>query len=246
MLGVIGHAIHISDLQEPTRLIFNQSNYSLSFNLLKDTGYWHTDIIPEDWHLFMQTFFSTQGEVEVDSLFLPTYIDAPEGNTWLGALNNRYQQCKRHAWGASDIPYVVKESIRHGEISLSKRFGRIYKMFETHIFWSTNWFILTLGALLPLVLNPAFARTSLGYNLPKIAEGMLRITLIALVIMIVFDLLMRPDYAKPKSVWQTIKEFVQWVTLPIVSLPMAVLPGLHAQTMLLFGKRLEYRTTEKV
>ena len=246
MLGVIGHAVHISDLQEPSRLIFNMSVYSLSFNLLYKTDYWHTDIIPEDWHFFLQTFFANKGDIEVNSLYLPTYIDAPEANTWFGSLNNRYQQCKRHAWGASDIPYMIKESIRHKEIPLSKRVARTYKMFETHVFWSTNWFILTLGALLPLILNPAFARTSLGYNLPKIAEGMLRITLIALLVMIIMDLIMRPDYAKPKTIWQTFKEFAQWVTLPIVTLPMAVLPGLHAQTMLLFGKRLEYRTTEKV
>ncbi len=246
MLGVIGHAIHLSDLQEPSKLIFNYSCYSLSFKMLHKAGYWHTNIIPEDWHLFLQTFFDNEGKVEVDPIYIPTHIDAPEGSTWFGSLKNRYEQCKRHAWGATDIPYAVVESIRHKEIPLLSRTMRIYKMTETHVVWSTSWFLLTLGATLPVLLNPAFSRTSLGYNLPRMAELVLTICLIALVVMIVVDLLLRPKHAKPKNIFQMVKEIVQWVTLPLVTLPMSVLPGLHAQTMLMFGKRLEYRVTEKV
>lgn len=246
MLGVIGHAIHLSDLQEPSRLIFNYSCYSLSFKLLDRVGYWDTDIIPEDWHLFLQTFFETSGEVEVEPIYLPTHIDAPHASTWFGSLKNRYDQCKRHAWGATDIPYAIVQSMKHPEIPLLKKVARIYKMIETHVIWSTNWFVLTMGATLPVIINPEFSRTSLGYNLPRMAEAVLTLCLLALAVMIVIDILMRPDKAKPKTVLSAIKEVVQWATLPLITLPMSVLPGLHAQTMLMFGKRLEYKTTDKV
>lgn len=246
MLGVIGHAIHLSDLQEPSKLIFNYSCYSLSFKLLESVGYWHTNIIPEDWHLFLQTFFEHKGEIEVDPLFLPTYIDAPEAKTWFGSLKNRYEQCKRHAWGATDIPYAIKESVKHKEIPIFARIMRIYKMIETHVIWSTNWFILSLGATLPVLVNPAFSRTSLGYSLPKMAQAVLTICLLALVVMIIVDLMLRPKEAKPNSAFAYIKEVVQWITLPLITLPLSVLPGLHAQTMLMAGKRLEYKVTEKV
>lgn len=246
MIAVIGHAIHLSDLQEASRLIFNYSCYSLSFKLLHSVGYWHTDIIPEDWHLFLQTFFENKGLIEVEPLYLPTSIDAPEAKTWRGSLKSRYEQCKRHAWGATDIPYAIKESMKHTEIPLLTRAFRIYKIFETHVIWSTNWFLLTLGATLPVIINPAFSRTSLGYNLPKIAETALTICLIALAVMIAVDLSLRPKEAKPKTAFAAVKEIVQWVTLPIVTLPLSVLPGLHAQTMLMVGKRLEYKVTEKI
>lgn len=246
MLGIIGHAIHLSDLQEPSKLIFNYSCYSLSFKMLHKLGYWHPDIIPEDWHLFLQAFFDNRGKVEVDPIYLPTHIDAPESNTWFGSLNNRYKQCQRHAWGATDIPFAIRESIRHTEISFITKLMRIAKMIETHVIWSTNWFTLSLGALLPVLLNPAFARTSLGYNLPRMAETVLRICLVALFVMITIDISLRPKIAKPKSPLDYIKEIVQWVTLPVVTLPMSVLPGLHAHTMLMFGKRMEYKTTDKI
>jgi hypothetical protein len=246
MLGVIGHAIHLSDLQEPSNLIFNYSCYSLSFKLLHETGYWHTDIIPEDWHLFLQTFFNNKGNVGVEPIYLPTYIDAPESKTWFGSLKNRYEQCKRHAWGATDIPYAIKESIRHPEIPFLRKLARIYKMIETHVVWSTNWFVLTLGATVPVIINDDFARTSLGYNLPRMAQAVLTICLLALVVMVIVDILLRPDKAKPDTIFKAIKEVVQWAFLPVITLPMSVLPGLHAQTMLMFGKRLEYKVTEKV
>jgi hypothetical protein len=136
--------------------------------------------------------------------------------------------------------------MKHTEIPLLTRAFRIYKIVETHVIWSTNWFLLTLGATLPTIVNPAFSRTSLGFSLPRVAQTVLTVCLIALVVMVVVDLSLRPKEARPKTVFDILKEIVQWVTLPIVTLPLSVLPGLHAQTMLMLGKRLEYRVTEKV
>ena len=182
----------------------------------------------------------------VEPLYLPTSIDAPEAKTWFGSLKNRYEQCKRHAWGATDIPYAIKESIKHTEIPFINRASRVYKIFETHVIWSTNWFLLSLGATLPVIVNPAFSRTSLGFTLPRVAETVLTICLLALVVMIIIDLMLRPKEMRPKGVFAAVKEVIQWVTLPIITLPLSVLPGLHAQTMLMMGKKLEYRVTEKV
>lgn len=246
IVGVIGHAIHLANLQEPTKLIFNYSCYSLSFKLLRDVGYWHTNIIPEDWHLFLQTFFAKRGKVEVEALFLPTSIDAAEAKTWFGSLKNRYEQCKRHAWGATDISYAVKQVIRHPEIPRLTRFLRVYKLIETHLIWSTNWFLLTLGATIPVIINPAFSRTALGYNLPRMAEGILTICLAALIVMIILDYALRPQHARPTSIFAATREVVQWITLPFVTLAMSVLPGLDSQTRLMLGKHMEYRVTEKV
>lgn len=246
IVGVMGHAHHLANLQEPSRLIFNYSCYSLSFKLLDEIGYWHTDIIPEDWHLFLQAFFEKYGKVEVEPIFLPTSIDAAEAKTWLGSLKNRYEQAKRHAWGATDIAFAVHEALRHPEIPFISRALRIYKLIETHLIWSTNWFILTLGASIPLWVNPAFSRTTLGYSLPKMAEGILNISLLALVMMIIIDFVLRPRHARPQTFFAAVGEVLQWITMPISTLFMSVIPGLDAQTRLMLGKRLEYKVTEKI
>ncbi|MCJ7792643.1 MAG: glycosyltransferase family 2 protein [Candidatus Marinimicrobia bacterium] len=246
IVGTMGNIAHVSQLLEPESLYFNYSTYSASLKMLDEVDYWHTDIIPEDWHIFLQCFFSNQGKVEVEPIFLPTSIDAPEGRTYFGSLKNRYLQCRRHAWGCTDIPYAIKQAFKHPEIPLWTKIFRIYKLVETHIIWSTNWFILTLGAWLPALVNPVFKQTALGYNLPRISRIILTICLAFLFVIIVLDYSLRPKRPKGLPRWQTALEYVQWILMPVAALFMSVIPGLHSQTQLMTGKRMEYRVTEKV
>jgi len=246
IVGIIGNIIHVSDLQAPDGMLFNYSTYSLSYKMLDDVGYWDTDIIPEDWHIFLQSFFGKEGKVKVNPIFLPTSIDAPEGKTYADALKNRYLQAQRHAWGATDLAYAVKQAKDHPEIPWHLKFPRIFKILETHLIWSTNWFILTLGALLPTLVNPKFMQTSLGYNLPKFSQLILTVCLVALAVTIVLDLQLRPQEMKNKSIKAKTIELLQWILMPFATLFMAVLPGLDAQTRLMLGKRIEYKVTKKI
>jgi len=246
MIGVIGNVIHMTNLQEPDGMFFNYSTYSLSFKMLHDIGYWDTDIIPEDWHIFLQAFFAKEGKVKVSPIFLPTSIDAPEGKTYKEALKNRYLQAQRHAWGATDIPYAIVQARAHPEIPWSTKFLRVYKIIETHMIWSTNWFILTLGAFLPTIINPKFMQTSLGYNLPKFSQMILTACLLALLITIILDYSLRPKEIRAKGTKEKLGEITQWIFMPVATLFMAVLPGLDAHTRLMLGKRLEYKVTKKM
>jgi hypothetical protein len=245
--GTLSNSSYLASIQEPDGLFFNYSSYSTSLFLLDKVGYWDTDIIPEDWHIFLQSFFHEKGKVEVSAIFLPTSIDAPEGKTYFGALKNRYEQCKRHAWGATDIPYAIKEAFKHPEIPVLVRFFRVYKVLESHLLWSTNWFILTLWAWLPAWINPFFKQTALSYNLPKISQWILTICLVFLLIMIIIDRALRPKVAKQNlGRWFAFWEIIQWILMPIATLFMAVLPAVESQTRLMLGKRLEYKVTEKI
>jgi len=245
IVGVIGNVNHIADVQEPDGIFFNYSSYSLSLKLLDKTGYWDTDIIPEDWHLFLQAFFASEGKTTVKPIFLPTSIDAPEGKTFQEALKNRYAQCQRHAWGATDIPYAIIQSFNHREIPFWTKAFRLYKIIKTHLIWSTNWFLLTLGASLPAILNPKFFQTSMGYNLPRFSRLILTTCLIALFIIITLDMRLRPEEMKARGPKAIFFELIQWFLMPIATLFMAVLPGLDAHTRLMLGKRLEYKVTKK-
>jgi hypothetical protein len=247
IIGTLSNAGYLASIQEPDGLFFNHSSYSTSLYLLDKVGYWDPDIIPEDWHIFLQAFFHEKGKVEVDPIFLPTSIDAPEGKTYFAALKSRYEQCKRHAWGATDVPYAIKEALRHPEIPILTRFFRVYKVTESHLLWTTNWFILTLGAWLPAMINPFFKQTALSYNLPKISQFILTTCLIFLLIMIIIDRTLRPKMPKQDvSRWFFVLELAQWVLMPIAALFMSVLPAVESQTRLMIGKRLEYRITEKL
>ena len=244
IVGIMGNINGISDIQEPDGLIFNYSCYSSSYKLIDSAGYWDPDMIPEDWHIFLETFFVSGGKTSVEPIFLPTIVDAPDGKNYFAALKNRYNQCVRHAWGATDIPYAIEQARIHKEIPFITRALRIYKLIKTHLIWSSNWFILTLGASLPVLLNPKFFQTAIGYNLPRIANVLLTLCLIPLGILILLDWKLRPAKEK-KGFKNIVKNLVQWPLMPLATLTMSVLPGLHSHTQLMLGKRLEYKTTSK-
>ncbi len=225
-------------------MFFNYSCYSSSFVLINQTGYWDPDFIPEDWHIFLQSFFATKGHVTITPIFLPTVVDAPEGKNYFDAIKNRYQQCLRHAWGATDIAYAIEQSRIHTDIPLITRLLRIFKLVETHFIWSSNWFILTLGTSLPVLLNPRFFQTSIGYNLPRISNVILSLCLIPLFVLIVLDWKLRPD-SKNKNFFDFLKNLIYWPLMPVATLVLSVLPGLHSHTRLMLGKRIEYKTTIK-
>jgi len=242
--GIMGNAVHIANIQEPDGLFFNYSCYSSSYKLIDSVGYWDPDMIPEDWHIFLQTFFGTGGRTSVNPIFLPTVVDAPDGKNYFSALKNRYNQCVRNAWGAIDIPYAIEQSRLHPEIPWLTRALRIFKLIQTHFVWSSNWFILTLGTSLPVILNPYFFSTTLGYNLPRIANLILTICLLPMFVLIILDWKLRPPYQKT-GFWNIVKNILQWPLMPVATLAMSVLPGLQSHTQLLLGKRLEYKTTDK-
>lgn len=244
IIGTLGNVIHIANIQEPDGLFFNYSCYSSSYRLIDSVGYWDVDMIPEDWHIFLQTFFGTGGKSSVEPIFLPTVVDAPGGANYFDALKNRYNQCLRHAWGAIDIPYAIEQARVHPEIPLTTRALRIFKLIQTHLIWSSNWFILTLGTSLPVMLNPGFFRTTFGYNLPRISNLILTLCLLPLFSIIILDWMLRPVSQK-KGLVNFLKNLLQWPFMPIATLTMSVLPGLHSHTRLLFGRRLEYKTTVK-
>jgi len=244
IIGTLGNVIHIANIQEPDGLFFNYSCYSSTYKLIDQAGYWDADVIPEDWHIFLQAFFSSGGKSTVDPIFLPTVVDAPDGKNYFDALKNRYNQCVRHAWGAIDIPYAIEQARIHTEIPLVARVLRIYKLIETHLIWSSNWFILTLGTSLPVLLNPKFFQTAIGFNLPRVSNIILTLCLIPLFTLIVLDWKLRPP-SKKRGLVGFLKNLLQWPLMPIATLTMSVIPGLHSHTRLLVGNRLDYKTTIK-
>ena len=225
---------------------FNYSTYSLSWKLLERSDYWDADVIPEDWHLFFKSFFKERGEIELESIFLTHFADAVEGKNYWDAIKAQYLQSRRWAWGVTDIAYAIKQFILHRrEVSFINFSFRFLRALEQHLLWPVNWWFLTLGATLPPIINPTFRYTNLGYNLPKIAAFILTFAIIFLIFVIIVDWLLKPP--RPAYFKKTLLPFtiIQYVLLPVTGFIFSSLPGMDAHTRLIFGKRLEYKSTEK-
>lgn len=231
-------------LIQKDRLIAN-STYSLSFLLLRAIDFWDTDVIPEDYRIFFKAFYKLGGKVWVEPIFLKTSMDAPLSTNYIRSLKNKYHQERRWSWGVSDDPLFIKWWLTVPNVPFVRKTIILANVLVDHFLWPVNWFIITVAAnIIPLV-NPTFSRTALGYNLPRLAGFILTSCLLALVVMIAIDFRNTHKHAQlPRS--KKLLFPLEFVLLPIVGFFLSTLPALISHTQLMFGKRLEYKVTEKL
>lgn len=237
---------HLATLQKLSGRFMNFSTYSTSLDLLDRVGYWDVDVIPEDWHINLKAYFALKGNVDIVPLSLPVYSDAPESTTHWRTYKNTYQAEKRWAWGVIDIPYVIKKFFQHPEIPFWNKLMKLALTMEWHITWSVSWFLITLGATIPTILNPTFARTTLGYNLSRTSSLLLTLSIIGLITMTIIGNLLNPHLKKKAYAFFHLPTMIQWPLLPVLGFIFGALPGLESQTRMMLGKYIEYRVTEKV
>ncbi len=243
--ATVSSIVRLAGISKPDSLI-QISTYSLSLSMLEKIGYWDTDIVPEDWHIFLQAFFSLGEKVKTIPIYLVISRDAVNGTSLLGTFRSRYEQEKRWAWGVTDVPYALNKFFSDNKLPFLTKFFRLFYVIESHLFWPTSFFLLTLGASIPALVNPAFSRTSLGYNLPKMSGLILTVSMVFVIVLIFIDTKSRPKRPSSYSVAKTPLLIFQWILLPVISFFFSSLPALEAHTRLLLGKRLEYKVTEKI
>jgi len=245
VLATIWSVVQTSLLVRQDRLI-NFSTYSTSMRLAQDIGYWDVDVIPEDYRLFFKAYFHFKGDLEVESLYLPVYADAAESTSYWKTMVNQYEQVKRWAWGVSDDPYIIRHWLSARGISFLDKTLRVLTVLEDHFLWPVNWFAITLGALLPPLINPNFSRTVLGKTLPQVSSMILTLSLISLVVILLIDARQRPPRSAEISLLRRLFQPFEFVLLPVVGFFFNALPGIDAHTRLMLGRYIEYRVTEKV
>ncbi len=226
------------------------SVYSMSLWLLESVDYWDVDIIPEDWHIFLQAFFKHGAKVKTLPIYLINTRDGVRGRTLFESFKSRYEQEKRWAWGVSDIPYALEQFIKARHISFSDKFFRILGVMESHFLWPTSFFILTLGANIPALINPYFKRTVMGYLLPRIAGGILTFTAGFVLVIAYLDFQAKHKLLKKSETKRFPIFVIQWILFPIfspvISAFLSSLPALESHTRLMLGKKLNYKVTKKI
>ncbi len=245
VLATIWSVFQTSLLVRQDRLM-NFSTYSTSMRLAYEIGYWDVDVIPEDYRLFFKSYFHFKGDLEVESLFLPVYADAAESTSYWKTMVNQYEQVKRWAWGVSDDPYIIRGWLKAAEISFFDKTLRVLSVLEDHFLWPVNWFAITLGALLPSLINPNFSRTVVGKTLPQVSSMILTLSLISLVVVLLIDARQRPSTSREVSLVRRLFQPFEFILLPVVGFFFSALPGIDAHTRLMLGRYIEYRVTEKV
>jgi len=230
----------------PKHRLVTQSTYSLSWSVVHEVGFWDVDVIPEDSHMCFKVMFHFGRRVKVQPIFLPVYADAAEGPTLQRTLSNQYHQILRWAWGVSDIPYVAIGAFRARDLAWHTRILRVVWYVEEHLMWPAHWFLLTLGGVVPALINPGYAHSEFGIWQSRLISAFMSLCLPCLLLVIVVDWRLRPEHPEGEDFVDVLIGWASFALLPVVGLVLCAVPALDAHTRLLFGRRLEYRVTEKV
>ncbi|GAB4219010.1 MAG: hypothetical protein Fur009_2960 [Candidatus Microgenomates bacterium] len=243
--ATLSSILRLSFLSQKDNLI-QVSTYSTNLWLLKKINFWDVDIIPEDWHVFFQAFFKFGEKVKTVPLFTIVNGDAVFSGNIFKTLINRYEQEKRWAWGVSDVGYVIKNFFNTPHVNFWEKLKKTLFLIETHLLWPVSFFVLTISASIPPLINPIFKKTVLGFLLPKLSALILTLSSTMLFLYIYLDINIRSKINVKTKYFNLPILIIQWYLLPIVSFFFSSLPALDAHTKILFGKKIKYKVTEKV
>jgi hypothetical protein len=226
LLHAYASAWELAYLAAPWWQALPMSSYSASLRLLHNAGYWDPDVIADEWHMYIKSYFVRGGDQQLAPVFLPFLANATTGDTWPRAIKARYRQTFRHAWGAKEIGYTIRVT-------------------HDNLLAGAGWVIMFLGAQLPLALHPAWARENL--DSPAFLALQVSLALVSVLTMIFWALDVRFRPPRPHS-WTTRERLYELLSLPLVAVLTVLcvaLPVLHAQTRLMLGKSIEFHVTAK-
>jgi hypothetical protein len=241
ILHAYASAWELAYLAAPWWQALPMSSYSASLRLLHRAGYYDPGVIADEWHMFIKSYFARAGDQRVQPIFLPFLASATAGSTWQEAIRARYRQTVRHAWGAKEIGYTLAQMNRHARPA----FPLLIRVAHDNLLAGAGWVIMFLGAQMPLIFHPAWARDHL--HSPPFVALQASLVLITALTMIFWalDVCIRPARARP---WTKYERLYELLSLPLVAVLTALcvaLPVLHAQTRLMLGQSIEFHVTAK-
>ena len=222
------------------------STYSTNLWLIEQIGYWDVDIIPEDWHVFLQAFFIYGEKVKTIPLYTLIGSDAVQAGNMKKTFFSRYEQEKRWAWGVSDIGYALRRAATTPHIPFFVKLKKIAYLSKNHLLWPVSFFILTISASIPPLINPAFKQTVLGFLLPQLSGLILTVSSSMILVYMYIDIKLRKRMNVKTTVASLPLMLIQWYFLPVISFFLSSLPALESHTRIILKKNITYKVTEKV
>lgn len=232
--------------QERQERMATFSSHSVSFKALYEIGYGQVNVVNEDSRIYWNLLVANNGEYDVIPLSYPVSMDANVAPTFWGTIKNIYRQHRRWTYGVENLVYIAYHFSKNKTIPLAKR--RRILLQQAEGYWSlvTNPIMLFILGWAPIFLgSKEFHQTVLSYNLPILVRDLLIIAMFGLVISSIISLTLLPPRPEGRSKLTYIVLALQWILVPLTMIVFSSIPGLDAQTRLMFGKYMGFWVTPK-
>ncbi|MCL4405090.1 MAG: glycosyltransferase family 2 protein [Patescibacteria group bacterium] len=215
------------------------SSHAMPFKALTEIGFWTTDHVSEDSRIFWQFFLHYDGNWKVTPLNYPVSMDANVTPRFWETMVNLYKQQRRWGWGVENVPYMLYGFITNARIAFRQKLYWTFNVVEGFHSWATNAIILFMLGWLPVALGgDRFGTTLLAHNLPNITRFVMTLAMLGVVTSATLSIMLLP-HNKPKwfKGWHYLIYALQWALIPVTLIIFGAVPGLEAQSRLMFGGR---------
>ena len=235
----------MSQQERPEKLV-TFSSHAVSFYTLDKIGYWQTNMVSEDSRIYWNAFMAYNGDYRVVPLAYPVSMDANLASTFWQTLKNIYKQQRRWAWGSENVPYILFNFVKNNNISLRKKINITLIQLEGYWSLATNPILILLLGWLPVIVGGRnFNQTVLSYNLPYITQNLMILAMSGLMFSAFVFWTFLPEMPKNYRRRHKFFMFIQWLFVPVTIFIFGAIPGLDAQSRLLFGKYMGFWVTPK-
>jgi hypothetical protein len=233
--------------QERPERMATFSSHAVSFQALYEIGYWQTNMVNEDSRIYWNLMIANDGKFDVVPMSYPVSMDANVGKNIWRTIVQIYKQHRRWTYGVENFVYLMYHFKKNKRIPLRQRI--IVGLQQAEGYWSlvTNPIMLFILGWAPIFLgSQEFHQTVLSYNLPIMVRDLLILAMFGLVISSIISLTLIPPRPEDKSKLRYFVMATQWILVPATMIIFSAIPGLDAQTRLMFGRYMGFWVTPKI
>lgn len=232
----------------------NFASHSQPLDALEAMDYWSRRTIVEDGHQYWRSYMHFGGDYRVVPIHVPVLQDAVVAGTLAQSLRAQFAQLSRWSYGASDVPYVAANLIRHRrELPVLDGWLRLLVLLEGHVSLAVVSLIIAIGGWVPFLMLSGAASAdaapipAIVDDLPFIVGALQQVGTACLVVAVVvhFKLLPPRPFNCPRR--RTLGMYLQWFLYPVSLLVFNSSTALYSQSRLFVGRYREtFTVTEKV
>ncbi|WKZ31523.1 MAG: glycosyltransferase family 2 protein [Candidatus Dojkabacteria bacterium] len=222
------------------------SSYVVNLQTVHDVGYWDPQIGIDDTTFYWNALIRFAGDFSGKEVYIPTYNDAVENQTFWKSHKSLYKQQHRWGWGIIVFPMTFAGLYKNKDVPFMTKMRMIFRVTENQLLFLTVVYTITLSLPILQIFSIEYQYSAASYNLAR----MMRYILTVLMFFNIPIFMIRQKITPSPSnwpLWRKILDFFEVVLVSINMLTIGFIPKIHAQTEMLLNRfNKKYYATEKV
>jgi hypothetical protein len=227
----------------------SRNAFVVNLDTLKKVSYWNPDIANDDAAFFWNAMVRFKGNFRGEEVYIPTYNDAVENETFLKTHVSFYKQQYRWGWGIINFPITLASVLGDPEFPKSYKLLAIRSFFENQIWYLTIVYILTFGLRFISFFNPSYAYSAAAVNIDRVFTILFSVLGLTNILTIYVRRKITP-VPKGWNLWRQIMDILETFLLTVNMLTFVFISHIQTSTEMMIGlsgkKKKDLYITEKV